>query len=320
MEYKNLGNAGLKVSSLCLGTMTFGDGADEEMAKALYEVARDQGINFFDCANLYAKGESEKILGRLIHHHREEVVISSKVYFPTGDGVNDRGLGRTHIIRELDKSLKRLRTDYIDIYYLHHFDEQTPLEETLSTLNDMVRAGKINYIGISNFSAWQTMKAIAITQQHNFAPITCIQPMYSLVKRQCESELLPLAISEKLGVTPYSPLGAGLLTGKYQEKAIEGRLNVNQQYQRRYELERRNKTVDQFIAFAKENNYNPVSLAIAWVAAHPAVTTPLIGARSVEQLQPALASVAINMTQELREELSALSIAPVLATDRAEEV
>ncbi|WP_103070951.1 aldo/keto reductase [Aquimarina sediminis] len=319
MNYKNLGNSGIKVSSLCLGTMTFGDGADAAMSKKIYQTSRDRGVNFFDCANVYAKGESERILGKLIYEHRDEVVITTKAYYPTGNTVNDRGLSRHHLTKELNKSLKRLNTDYIDLYYMHCFDTETPLEESLSTLNDFVKQGKIHYIGLSNFAAWQVMKAISIVEKSNYEPITCIQPMYSLLKRQCESELLPMAYSEKLGVTSYSPLGGGLLTGKYHNSNVDGRFKTSEMYQKRYDDEVTNKTVDRFIKFAMANDYDPVSLAIAWVSANQTITAPIIGARTVAQLEPALNSLTIEMTKELRDEISGFSLTPTLATDRKEE-
>lgn len=321
MDYKNLGNTGLKVSALCMGTMTFGREADKVTSKQLYTMCREAGINFFDCANGYAGGESEKILGKLIKSHRDEVVIATKGYFPTGKDINARGLSRFHLTKALDASLKRLNTDHVDVYYLHHFDEQTPLVETMATLNDFVRQGKVLYLGISNFAAWQVMKAIGICQQNNFAPINCLQPMYNLLKRQCESEILPMAISENLGVFPYSPLAGGLLTGKYQnKKVVEGRFNESQMYQRRYEADRELSTIDSFSSFAKTNNYHPVSLAIAWAGGHAGVTAPIIGARNEEQLKPALASMEIELTKELRNTIADFSFAPSIATDRAEEV
>ncbi|REH54871.1 aryl-alcohol dehydrogenase-like predicted oxidoreductase [Tenacibaculum gallaicum] len=314
MEYKTLGNSGLKVSTLCLGTMTFGGEADESTSKAIYQAAKDKGINFFDTANIYNNGTSEKILGKLIHEHRDEVVIATKAYFPTGEGVNNRGLGRGHLIKALDDSLKRLNTDYIDVYYAHAFDENTPLEETLATFDNFVKQGKVRYLGLSNFAAWQVMKAIAVTQQNNYTPISVIQPMYNLVKRQCESELLPMALSEGLGVTSYSPLGGGLLTGKYKTGKKEGRFAESTMYQKRYNDEITYKTVNSYVDFANQNNLNPVSLAIAWVKAHKAITAPLIGARNLEQLKPALASLDISMTEELRAKITDLSPEMVLAT------
>ena len=321
MIYKSLGKTGLKVSSLCMGTMTFGKEADKPTSKKLYTMCRDAGINFFDCANGYVGGESERILGKLIKTHREEVVIATKGYFPTGTDINARGLSRFHLTKALDASLKRLNTEYVDVYYLHHFDEQTPLRETLTTLNDFVRQGKVLYLGISNFAAWQVMKAMAICQQNNFEPISCLQPMYNLLKRQCESELLPMAESEGLGVFPYSPLAGGLLTGKYQNKTPKkGRFNVSQMYQKRYDADRQLTTTESFLDFAKTNNYHPVSLAIAWAGGHSGVTAPIIGARNVEQLKPALAALDIEMTMELRQTIADFSFAPAIATDRAEEL
>lgn len=320
MEYRNLGRAGVKVSSLCFGTMTFGDGADEKMSADLYGLCRDKGINFFDCANVYAKGASERILGRLIKPHRQEVIIATKAYFRTSEDVNGRGLSRFHLTQSLEQSLKRLDTDYVDLFYLHHFDEETPIEESLSTLNDFVRQGKVLYLGLSNFAAWQVMKSISITQIQHWAPISCIQPMYNLLKRQCESEILPMAQSEGLGVFPYSPLAGGWLTGKYlNDQASAGRFTSSKMYQKRYEQEQNQHTTQAFMDFAAKQGYHPVSLAIAWVGSHPGVTAPIIGARNVEQLMPALDAIELALTAEERETISSFSLSPAIATDRAEE-
>lgn len=320
MEYRNLGRAGVKVSSLCFGTMTFGDGADESTSAKLYGLCRDKGINFFDCANVYAKGDSERILGRLIKPHRDEVVIATKAYFRTSEDINGRGLSRFHLTKSLEQSLSRLGTDYVDLFYLHHFDEDTPIEESLSTLNDFVRQGKVLYIGLSNFAAWQVMKSISITQLQAWAPIACIQPMYNLLKRQCESEILPMAQSEGLGVFPYSPLAGGWLTGKYlNTKLSEGRFTTSKMYQKRYEQEQNQQTTQAFLDFAAEHGHHPVSLAIAWVGAHAGITAPIVGARNVEQLTPALNAIDLHLSQEEREIISDFSISPAIATDRAEE-
>ena len=320
MKYRNLGRAGVKVSSLCFGTMTFGDGADASTSASLYGMCRDKGINFFDCANVYAKGESERMLGRLIHSHRDEVVIATKAYFKTSEDVNGRGLSRFHLTKSLEQSLKRLGTDYVDLFYLHHFDEETPIEESLSTLNDFVRQGKVLYLGLSNFAAWQIMKSISITQLQNLAPISCIQPMYNLLKRQCESELLPMAQSEGLGVFPYSPLAGGWLTGKYLNTQPEvGRFNTSKMYQKRYEQEKNLETTKAFLDFAKAQNYHPVSLAIAWVGSNPGITAPIIGARNEEQLRPALASLDLVLSEADRNTISDFSLGPAIATDRSEE-
>ncbi|MEO9853330.1 MAG: aldo/keto reductase [Reichenbachiella sp.] len=319
MKYNRLGNSGLQVSSLCFGTMTFGDGSDEAMSQKVYAACRDKGINFFDCANVYAGGKSEEILGRLIKDHREEVVVATKGYYPMSDDVNGRGASRFHLTKALEASLNRLGTDYVDVYYIHHFDENTPLEETLSTLNDFVRQGKVLYLGLSNFAAWQIMKAIAICDKMGFAPISCIEPMYSLLKRQCESEILPLAIDQGLGVFSYSPLGGGYLTGKYLDKKGQGRFETSKMYQKRYEAETNLKTVRKFTDFAKDNDYNPVTLAIAWAASNPGITAPIVGARNLEQLSPVLDAVDFDMTDELWATIADFALAPAQPTDRSEE-
>jgi len=328
MKYNRLGNTGIKVSQLCLGTMTFGAEADEKECSKIYATAKDKGINIFDCANLYAGGNSEKILGKLIKSHREEVVLTTKAYFPVdsyaGGGAISwgRGLNRTHLIRALDDSLKRLNTDYIDIYYMHRFDDDCSLEESLSTLNHFVHQGKINYIGLSNFAAWQYMKAVGITKMHNYAPIACIQPMYNLLKRQCESEILPMAISENVGVFSYSPLAGGVLTGKYVTKnkdKVDGRLNEMEMYKVRYGAKHIDNIAEKFVNFANKYGFDPISLAIAWTLHHPAISAPIIGGRSAEQLKASLNAVDIEMSIELREKISNLSNAPETATDRSEE-
>jgi len=321
MEYTVLGNTGVKVSPLCFGTMSFGGIADEEMSAKMFQRCREAGINFFDCANVYQRGRSEEILGELIANCRDEVVITSKAYFPMGDDVNARGATRFHLMRAVEESLKRLDTDRIDVYFIHHFDDLTPLEETLRALDDLVQQGKILYPAASNFAAWQIAKALGISAKEGWAPFEVIQPMFNLVKRQAEVEILPLAASENLGVIPYSPLGGGLLTGKYgpQKRPKTGRLMENQMYQIRYGADWVYEVAQSFTDFARARGYDPVSLAVAWVGGHPAVTAPIIGARNVTQLEASLRAMEIEMTPELRAEIAALSPTPPPATDRNEE-
>ena len=321
MKTKFLGKTGVKVSSLCLGTMSFGKEADEAAAAAMFRFCRDKGINFFDSADIYQAGRAEEILGRLIKDCREEVVITSKVYFATSQDVNAMGASRRHIRYAVEASLKRLGTDRIDVYFIHRFDDTTPLEETLRALDDLVRQGKILYTGASNFAAWQVEKALGISAKEGLAPFACLQPMYNLVKRQAEVEILPMARAEGLGVIPYSPLGGGLLTGKYgrAERPVSGRLVENKLYQTRYGFDWMREAVGRFTVFAVERGFDPVSLAVAWVGGHPAVTAPIIGGRGVEQLRSSVASLDIDMTPELRDEVSALSPEPPPATDRSEE-
>jgi aryl-alcohol dehydrogenase-like predicted oxidoreductase len=321
MTYKFLGRTGVKVSALCFGTMSFGGDADEAASAQLFKHCRDNGINFFDCADLYAGGRSEEILGRLIKGCREQVIITSKVYFATGQDPNAMGASRLHIRYAVEGSLRRLGTDRIDLYFIHRFDDATPLEETLRALDDLVRQGKVLYIGASNFAAWQVEKALGISAREGLEAFACIQPMYNLVKRQAESEILPMARAENLAVIPYSPLGGGLLTGKYGagKKPAAGRLVSHKIYATRYGDAQAYEIADRFVEFARSRGFDPASLAVAWVGGHPAVTAPIIGARNVEQLRSSIASVDIPMTPELRAEISALSPEPPPATDRSEE-
>ena len=321
MTYKFLGKTGVKVSTIAYGTMSFGGDADEAGSKALFGACRDAGVNHFDCADMYAGGRSEEILGRLIKDCREEVIITSKAYFATSKDVNAMGASRRHIQYAVEASLRRLQTDRIDIYYIHRFDDRTALEETLRALDDLVRQGQVVYLGASNFAAWQVAKALGISAKEGLAPFACIQPMYNLVKRQAESEILPMAQSEGLGVFPYNALGGGLLSGKYGpgQKPADGRIVTNSIYSVRYGSDAEFRVAGRFTAFARERGYDPAGLAVAWVASHPAVTAPLVGARSTAQLAPLLAAADIPMTPELRAEISALAPEPAPATDRNEE-
>lgn len=321
MEYKNLGRTGLKVSALSFGTMTFGGESDEQTSAEVYKKCRDAGINLFDCANIYCNGRSEEILGKLIRHERKDIILTSKVYYPTHNEINARGLSRKHIYQALHDSLERLKTDYLDIYFMHHFDEQTPLEETLETMRDLVTQGKVRYIGASNFASWQIMKAIGLADLNKLPFIQVIQPMYNLVKRQAEVEILPMAQSENIAVVSYNPLAGGLLTGKYANATESGtRFYDRKLYQLRYQTASAIESTRKFVDLAKSHGYSPVSLAIAWVAAHPAITSPLLGARNISQLSECLDSVKIPMTEDLRKQISLCSAEPPLATDRSEEL
>jgi aryl-alcohol dehydrogenase-like predicted oxidoreductase len=321
MTYKFLGKTGVKVSTVAYGTMSFGGDADEAESKALFEACRAAGVNVFDCADMYAGGRSEEILGRLIKDRREEVLITSKVYFATSKDVNAMGASRRRVMYAVEASLRRLQTDRIDIYYIHRFDDRTPLEETLRAFDDLVRQGKVVYTGASNFAAWQVVKALGISAKEGLAAFACIQPMYNLVKRQAEAEILPMAQAEGLGVFPYGPLAGGLLSGKYGigRRPGTGRLVTNKIYETRYSDALNFDVAERFTAFAVERGYSPAGLAVAWAASHPAVTAPIIGARNTAQLASLLAAVDIPMTPELRAGISALSPEPAPATDRNEE-
>ena len=320
MKTKPLGRTGIQVSELCFGTMSFGGDADEATSGAMYKACRDAGINFFDCADAYSKGKSEEILGRLAKGHRDDLVLTTKCFNPTGEDTNARGTSRRHVVRAVEASLKRLGTDRIDVLFLHQFDARTPIEESMRALEDVVRAGKVLYPAVSNWSAWQTQRAVDAQERNGWARLQVMQPMYNLVKRQAEVEILPMCEANGIGCIPYSPAAAGLLSGKFSGGGGAGaRLKTNKMYEARYGEEWMFEVADKYVAFCKQKGLHPVSTAVAWVGAHPAVTAPIIGARNLDQLKDSLAAVKVNMTPELRAELAALSRTPPPATDRLEE-
>lgn len=321
MDYRTLGKTGIQVSSLCFGTMSFGGIADEDVSLAMFRRCREVGINFFDCANVYNGGRAEEILGKAIADCRNEVVLTSKVYGAMDRGINDRGLSRRHMMLAVEDSLRRMKTDRIELYFVHGFDSLTSMEETLRTMDDLQRQGKILYPAVSNWAAWQIAKALGISARESISRFECIQPMYNLAKRQAEVEILPLAESERVGVISYSPLGGGLLSGKYgaNKRPEQGRLIDQDNYSKRYADNIYYETAERFTQYASEQNIHPATLAVAWTMSHPAVTAPIIGARNLEQLEPSLAALKVDMTPERRKEISALSITPPPATDRSEE-
>ena len=321
MKYKTLGKTGVLVSQLCYGTMTFGNETDEREAGRIFTLCRESGVNFFDCANNYSNGRSEEILGSLISGCRDEVIITSKVSQRVGPDVNALGASRRHIMLSVEKSLTRLKTDRIDLYFIHHFDPFTPIDETLRALDDLVRQGKVLYLGVSNWAAWQIAKGLGISEKHGLARFECIQPMYNLVKRQAEVELLPLARSEELSVIPFNPLGGGILSGKYKPngESVAGRIAEKDLYAKRYSVPAYYEIAQRFADYAAALGIHPVTLAVSWVQSHPAVTAPIIGARSVDQLKASLAAADYEMSPFIREEISRLSIHPGSATDRLEE-
>jgi aryl-alcohol dehydrogenase-like predicted oxidoreductase len=301
--------------------MSFGGDANEEQSARMYKACRDAGINFFDCADAYSKGKAETILGKLMRSERDDLIITSKCFNPMGDDINARGGNRRHILRAVEASLQRLGTDRLDVMFMHRWDAHVPLEETLRALEQLVSDGKVLYLGASNWSAWQIAKSLGISTMRGWPRIDVIQPMYSLVKRQVESEIFPLALEEELGVIAYSPIGGGLLSGKYgtKDRPEQGRIVDKKEYTDRYGEEWVFEVAEKFTALAKKQGQHPVSLAVAWAAKHPALTCPIIGARSLEQLQPSLNSIEIDMSDELHGEIAALSRTPAPATDRREE-
>jgi len=321
MKYRFLGKTGIQVSALCFGTMTFGSEADKNESKAMFDLCRETGINFFDCANKYSDGRAEQILGECIQTCRHDVVITTKATSQVGPGVNELGSSPKHLMIEMEKSLNRLQTDYIDIYFIHYFDAATSIENTFRFLETAIRQGKILHIGVSNWAAWQIMKCLSISQRHRIPSIDCIQPMYSLIKRQAEVEILPMAQDQQLGVISYSPLGAGVLTGKYStmKSSEPARLFEKDYYYKRYQDKHFFETADQFVKLADLLGYAPVPLAICWAMTHPAVTAPIIGARNMDQLKMSLKAIDINMTPDLRQQVSSVSPSPPPAHDRLEE-
>jgi len=322
MDHRPLGRTGVHVSSLCFGTMSFGTTADEAESARMYRAARDAGIDFFDTADVYGEGRSERILGDLIADERDALVLASKVHGRTGPGPNDVGLSRRHVTRAVEASLRRLGTDRLDVYYVHKFDPRTPIDETLRALDDLVRRGLVLYPAVSNWAAWQIAKALGASASNGWSRFEAVQPMYNLVKRQAEVEILPMALSEDVAVVPYSPVGGGLLSGKYgRDRSPErGRIVENDAYAKRYGHPSHLEIADRFTDYARRVGQHPVTLAVAWVRAHPAVTAPIVGARDVEQLRPALAAGAFDMDETMRHEISALTPEVPPAHDRREEV
>jgi aryl-alcohol dehydrogenase-like predicted oxidoreductase len=302
---------GTPASRFCFGTMQFGGGSDETESAACFNACRETGINFFDSAWAYTGGESEKILGRLAAREREQLIITSK-------GGHGGGTGRANLHNQLDDSLRRLNTDYLDIYFLHRIDTETPLEQVMETVAGFLESGKIKRLGVSNYAAWQIMKAQCIAQTLGIR-IDVIQPMYNLVKRQAEVELLPMCVSENIAVTPYSPLGGGLLTGKYSSDNSSGRLIQNEEYTARYSPKWMYRTARDLSILAAKLNASPITLAVQWVQANPAITAPIISGRTPKQLAPSLDAMNNELPTELYREISRLSPKPAPATDRLEE-
>ena len=314
---REYGPNNIKNSSLCFGTMQFGDGASERDSQEMYEACRENGINFFDTAYVYTGGKSEIILGDLIKNEREKIILITKAGSVGGSsGKNIRS--------QLEESLKRLKQDYVDIFFLHHWDDNIPLEETFETLQELKEENKFYQLGVSNFSSWQVMKAEMIAKNHGYPSVDILQPMYNLVKRQAEVEILPMAKSENIGVISYSPLGGGLLTGKYSvdnstTENSSGRLHDNAKYKIRYGQNWMYDAAMSLQDLAKELNYNPISLAVAWVNYHEAITAPIISARNLKQLIPSLESENISLDDETYKLISNISPTPPPATDRLEE-
>ncbi|MDR5709768.1 MAG: aldo/keto reductase [Armatimonadota bacterium] len=310
MKYRRLGTTGLRVSAVGLGGNNFGRVCDAEQTARVVHAALDCGINFFDTADSYGGGQSEEFLGRALRGHREEVVIATKVGWELGPGPNERGASRVRILAGIERSLRRLQTDYVDLYQIHRWDPETPLEETLEALHDLVRQGKVRYIGCSNFAAWQLVWSLWLADRHGWARFATVQPEYSLLNRAVERELLPACATLGVGVIPYFPLAGGMLTGKYreEEQAPPGSRFARLEHMRnRFATPRNFAIVRRLEAWARERGYGLAQLAIAWLLHRPAVCTVIAGATRPEQVVENARAAEVQLTPEETEELAALA-------------
>lgn len=320
MKYTRLGRTGLQVSRLCLGTMTFGFQSEEKAAVAIMDRAFEAGVTFFDTADVYplgapagSQGRTEEIVGRWLAGRRDRIILATKCFGRTGPSRWDQGNSRKHILDAVDASLKRLGTDYIDLYQLHGPDPETPIDETLRALEDVVRAGKVRYVGCSNFLAYQVARAIGRSEAMGVVRFDSVQPRYNMLFREIERELLPLCLEEGIGVIPYNPIAGGLLSGKHNPAAgpEEGsRFTLGtaaQRYQDRYWHEGMFETVEQLRPIAQEAGMSLPQMAVAWVMANPAITAPIIGASRPEQLEDTLKAAETPMAPELKQRLDDLT-------------
>lgn len=311
MQYRALGKSGILVSELCLGTMTFGHTTDERESVEMINRFLDKGGNFIDTANVYAGGRSEEIVGKAIRERRSDVVLATKVRMKTGPGPNQVGLSRKHIMDAVEDSLRRLGTDYIDLYQVHVWDQVTPIEETLRALDDLVASGKVRYIGCSNFLAYQLMKSLNLSDFNRYARFISIQPQYSLVCRSMDREVLPLCLEENVGVIPWAPLGGGFLTGRYERgnEPTEGRLS-NKNGESRWELRNTDKNfriLDEVLGAAAETNKTPAQVALNWLIHKQGITSPIFGARTLEQFEDNMGAVGWKLSDSLWKRLDDVS-------------
>lgn len=302
MHYRNLGRAGIKVSPLCLGTMMFGGQTDEAESIRIMHKALDQGINFFDTADMYARGQSEVLVGKALAGRRDKVVLATKGRQPMADGPNQSGASRLHLMRALDASLKRLAVDYVDLYYVHTPDYETPIEETLRALDDMVKSGKVVYTACSNFRAWRVCEALWTSDKHGLHRFACVQPLYNIVNRDVEVELFPLCKEHGLGVVSYSPLARGILSGKYKpgEPFPDGsRAARNDARMKQAELREASLVIAQQIeAHCRKRDVTPTHFALAWCLANPILTSVILGPRTMQQFDDNSGCLGVTIGEE----------------------
>ena len=313
MQYENLGRTGLKVSRICLGMMSYGTPKwrdwvlPEDASRPFIERALELGINFFDTADMYSRGVSEEVLGRAVRDftRRDQVVIATKVYFPMGDGPNDRGLSRYHIMNAIDDSLERLGMDYVDLYQIHRWDENTPIEETMRALHDLVRSGKVRYIGASSMYAWQFAKAQALASERGWTQFVAMQNHYNLIYREEEREMIPLCRDQGVGILPWSPLARGFLAGN-RDRGGGGettRAKSDDFAHRMYYEESDFRVVERVEDIAEQRGVTPAQVSLAWLLQQPGVTAPIIGATKMDHLEQAVEALEVTLSEE---ELTAL--------------
>jgi aryl-alcohol dehydrogenase-like predicted oxidoreductase len=321
MNYRHLGKTGLQVSELCLGAMTFGRETDEQDSFQILNRFVEAGGNFIDTADVYTQGASEEVVGKWLKgQKRDEFVIATKIRFAMGSGPNDVGLSRKHIMAGVEASLHRLGTDFIDLYQVHAWDPKTPLEETLSTLHELVRRGWVRYIGASNFRGWQMQKAIDLSRQHSWEPFVCVQPQYNLLCRATEYEVIPVCLNEGIGVIPWSPLRGGWLSGKYHRNMAQPPENTRVataeekgwgESWSNYNNEHTWNVLDELYAVAKEVDKKPAQTAINWLLQREGVTSPIIGTRTLEQLENNMGALGWSLNKEQMNRLNKASEMPV---------
>jgi len=317
MNYRFLGRSGLKVSEFCLGAMTFGREASEQVSRQILDRFVEAGGNFIDTADVYSWGASEEVVGRWLKgRRRDDLVIATKVRFPMGQGPNDVGLSRKHVLSAIDASLRRLGADYVDLYQVHSWDSATPLEETLSTLDGLVRSGKVRYVGASNFGGWQLQKAIDTSRQRGWEVFSSLQPLYNLLDRSTEWELLPVCRNEGLGVICWSPLRGGWLSGKYRRGMTAPPENTRVKTAEEqgwseswsaYNNERTWSILDELFAVAKEVGKTPAQVALNWLLQRPGVTAPIVGARTMKHLEDNLGATGWSLDGEAMARLNEVS-------------
>lgn len=313
MRYVRMGRTGLKVSELCLGTMTFGRSTEKAEAAEILDAAADQGLNFLDTANAYADSRSESMLGEIMGSHRRSLVVATKFFNPMGSGPNDSGMSRVHIMQAVEDSLRRLQTDWIDIYYIHHVDVETPLEEMLRATDDLVRQGKVRYVGCSNYEAWRLCDALWTSEHLGLHRIECNQPQYSLVVRDIEEEIVPLCLEKQVGMVVWSPLAGGFLTGSYAagQRVVAGtRSEEGWAFPDSYFCDQADEVLQVLLDAAAQLQCTPSQAALRWALSQPGITSCIVGCRTLAHWQDAAGTVSTELPAEILENLNAVSQLP----------